>query len=208
MGWSLSQLWGRSCVWVCLCECWCSWTSFQREEAQTIGGLRSAAIRQALIWTRLSYIVGSGLPTIPCAVFTTRAKSFLSAIPLRQRMLSIVALLKFVRRWGESPVPLSFLGKKSLLGLLHQVGCVCEPVEVRCNVDAHSWSSALAWYPGHDKTMPGAVFSYLLTCSYGSGPLECICQPINVSYTAKSARLFVLCNDSFIVPAVEYKNVP
>lgn len=40
------------------------------------------AVRQALVWTRLSYIesrCGEGLPTVLCAVFTTPAKSFLNS---------------------------------------------------------------------------------------------------------------------------------
>lgn len=74
-----------------------------------------------------------GLPTIPCTVFTPQDKFFLSfavqhlyhAIVLRQRMLSIVAVSKFVRSWEVSPGLLSFLGKKSLCLALFTWWFVC-----------------------------------------------------------------------------------
>ncbi|KAI3369632.1 hypothetical protein L3Q82_025342 [Scortum barcoo] len=57
--------------------------------------------RRAFFWIQPRYIEsGRGLPTIPCAVFTTRAKSFRSCavqlpyhtVALTQRMLSVLAL--------------------------------------------------------------------------------------------------------------------
>lgn len=64
------------------------------------GWVGSAAILQALVWTRLSHPesrCGKGLPTISCTVFITWAKSFLPCagqlpyhyIAIRQRMLSM-----------------------------------------------------------------------------------------------------------------------
>lgn len=125
IGWWTSQLWGRCCVSVWRCRHWCSWTSIQREEAPTTcvqsggGGVwgcsTSPCLELAVHWVRCR----RGIPTTSYVVLTTGAFCTTPSHSDRGRS-EVCQQLRGESSTFELPEE-----EEPLLGLLHQVGCVC-----------------------------------------------------------------------------------